>query len=354
MSEVEVVRRAAANLASRLPRGWSIQPVEVAALTDGRIDALYQLTAPDGRSASLVVEAKTMLDGRDVGAVGDQLMAYAEQVVNGQGILAARYLSPQVREQLAERGLSFVDTTGNIRLEVTSPGLFIADRGADGDPWRGPGRPRGTLKGVPAARIVRAIADFARDWTIRELVTTSGASTGAAYRVIDFLEREGLAERGARGAVTVPRWDKVLLRWSDDYSFVENGRVTRWIAPRGLEDLVKRLPRTEALEYALTGTLAAAQWAPHAPARSAMIYTADAGTAAAQWDLRPADAGANVMLAEPAIDVPFVRTSTNADGVRIAAPTQVFVDLMTGPGRSPQEAEELLHWMVANEQAWRS
>ena len=320
---------------------------------DKRVDALYELTAPDGRSVTLVMEAKRVLEGRDVDSVTKQLEEYTRRVSNGQGVLAARYLSPQVRARLVESGLSFVDATGNVRLEVASPGLFINDRGADGDPWRGPGRPRGTLKGAPAAKVVRAIADFSGEWSIRDLVDLAQVSTGAGYRVVDFLEREGLAARTDRGVVIIPRWDKALRRWSEDYGFVRNSRVTRWIAPRGLGDLMVRAAKTDPSAYAVTGTLAAAEWAAYAPARSAMIYTKNADETAAQWGIRPAEAGANVMLAEPALDVPFVRSLTNTAGVQIAAPSQVVVDLMTGPGRSPQEAEELLEWMVANEQSWR-
>jgi hypothetical protein len=39
--------------------------------------------------------------------------------------------------------------------------------------------------------------------------------------------------------------------------------------------------------------------------------------------------------------------------VRIAAVSQVAVDLLTGPGRNPSEATALLDWMTANESAWR-
>ena len=60
------------------------------------------------------------------------------------------------------------------------------------------------------------------------------------------------------------------------------------------------------------------------------------------------------MLAGPALDVVFERCLTNKEGVVVAAPTQVAVDLMTGPGRSPNEAEELLDWMRRNEQSWRN
>jgi len=52
-------------------------------------------------------------------------------------------------------------------------------------------------------------------------------------------------------------------------------------------------------------------------------------------------------------NVVFERSLTNQEGLQLAAPTQVAVDLMTGPGRSPSEAEELLDWMRRNEQSWR-
>lgn len=353
-NEAEVLRRASAVLQARLPRHWSMHPLNDETPGDQAIDALYALTAPDGSSVTLVVEAKGVVEGRDVAGIGAQLSTNTKRVNNGIGVLMARYLSPQVRARLTEADISFVDTTGNLRIEVTTPGLFLADRGADGDPWRGPGRPRGTLKGAPAARVVRAICDFAPDWTIRELIQIAQVSTGACYRVVGFLEREGLAERTERGRITIPRWDLVLRRWSEDYGFTRNSRVTRWIAPRGLDVLLARIAESSTSGYALTGTLAAAQWAAYAPARAAMIYTHDAGTTATQWGLRPADAGANVMLAEPDFDVPFIRAREDQAGLRIAAPSQVVVDLMTGPGRSPQEAEELLEWMLANEQSWRS
>jgi hypothetical protein len=259
-----------------------------------------------------------------------------------------------VRAKLAESGLSYIDATGNMRVEVASPGLFLSDRGADRDPWRGPGRPRGTLKGEPAAKIVRAVADLSGPWTIRDLVDVARTSTGATYRVIEFLEREGMATRDESGRISVPDWPHLLRRWSNDYGFVSDNRVNRWIAPRGLPGLMKRIGSTGApARYAVTGTVAATEWAAYAPARMAMIYVESADEAAAAWDLRPVDAGANVLLAEPKYDVVFERVRENREGITLAAPAQVVVDLMTGPGRNPSEAEELLEWMRRNEQSWR-
>ena len=58
-----------------------------------------------------------------------------------------------------------------------------------------------------------------------------------------------------------------------------------------------------------------------------------------------------MLLAEPPFDAVFQRSWPNDAGVTIAAPTQVFVDLLTGPGRSPSEAEALLTWVQLNERA---
>lgn len=351
-TEVDVVRRAVTLVSERLPAGWSTRVVS----SKGRRqpDAVLEIDAPTGEVATLLVEAKRVVEGRDVQAIREQVSAYATDWPGAHGLVAARYLSPPVRARLAEEGLSYVDATGNVRLEVPSPGLFVSDRGADRDPWRGPGRPLGTLKGEPAARMVRALVDLSGPWSVRELVKVARVSTGAAYRVLDYLQREDLARREPDARVVVPDWVRLLRRWSDDYGFTRNSQVSRWVTPRGLPRLLEQIASADgAVRYAVTGTLAAAEWAAYAPARSAMIYVDEAETAARTWGLRPADAGANVMLAEPRFDVVFERGLTNAEGVALAAPAQVVVDLMTGPGRSPSEAEELLRWMEQNESSWR-
>jgi hypothetical protein len=59
------------------------------------------------------------------------------------------------------------------------------------------------------------------------------------------------------------------------------------------------------------------------------------------------------MLIEPKDEQLSRQVETDDKGVRYAELVQVVVDLRTGPGRSPAEAEALLEWMAANEEAWR-
>ncbi|TFC17436.1 hypothetical protein E3O19_06005 [Cryobacterium algoritolerans] len=349
----DVLRVCLQQLRDQLPEGWSLVPVAAAGGSDRDFDAVLSVSGPDGTTASLVIEAKRVLERRNVLAVSEQLRGAAGRFPNAWTVVVARYLAPSVREALAERGVSYIDATGNMRLVVSVPGLFIANRGADNDPWRGPGRPRGTLKGVPAAKVVRALMDYTGPWSIRELIDLSGASTGATYRVVEYLEREDLVTRNEDGKIVLRDWRRLLQQWSKDYGFVRSSRITRYIEPRGLATLLTKATDIADVQYAVTGTTAAAEWAPYAPARSALVYVADAAQAAAAWGLRPAESGANVLLAEPATAVVFERTITTADGTVIVAPAQVAVDLMTGPGRNPAEAEELMDWMERNESSWR-
>ena len=361
----EVLRRGANAITERLPVGWAAMLSEPSLRRgDQGVDGYLEITSPDQERATLILEPKRKVEGRDVAALERHLSKYATQFANvfrnSRVVIVAPYLSPPVRARLQEADLSYVDATGNMRIELTRPGLFLADRGADTDPWRGPGRPRGTLKGEPAARVVRTLVDFDRSWRMRELVETSGASTGAAYRVVEYLEREGWVERNSAREVRALDWPKLLRAWSADYGFARDSRTTRWIAPRGLPGLLSRMAAQRTSEssdtvgpYALTGTLAATEWAPYAPATLAMVYVTNAETAARTWGLQPAEAGANVILAEPPYGVMLERASTNEAGVQVAAPSQVVVDLLTGPGRSPSEAEKLLTWMEQNESRWR-
>jgi hypothetical protein len=78
-----------------------------------------------------------------------------------------------------------------------------------------------------------------------------------------------------------------------------------------------------------------------------MVYLDDPDEAANALNLTATDAGANVMLLAPFDDIVFERTRTE-ESVTYVAPSQAAVDLLTSPGRSPQEGEAVLEWMARN------
>ena len=351
--EADVLRAAVELLRERLPASWSLDATVEPARRDPRVDAELRLRAPDGGEVTVLVEAKRLLNARDVPVALEQLQRYAAGLGgNVILVLAARYLAPTTRERIVAAGAGYVDLTGNVQLAAESPAVLVRDRGADRDPWRGPGRPRGTLKGPPAARVVRALVDFAPPYSVPDLAKRASASTGATYRVVEFLAEQELVERERRGPIRDVRWRPLLERWSRDYGFAQSNTVTTFLEPRGLAALTARLGAAEELDYVLTGSLAAERVAAYASARLAMLYVRDIAAAAALLELRPTATGANVVLASGEYEVVFERAEV-VDGLRLAAVSQVAVDLLTGPGRNPSEAGALLDWMESNEPAWR-
>ena len=266
----ETLERALALIDARLPGDWSL--VRAADPTAGarpRLDAVLSIMAPDGASAALLVEVKRNVEARDIAGLADQLDRLAGELDLGPVVrmVVARYLSAPVRERLLAAGIAFADATGNLQLSLDEPGLFLRDVGADRDPWRGPGRPRDSFRGPIAARVVRALADFAPPMTVPELIERSEVSSGAAYRVVDFLERQDLLARRPRGAITRVDWRRTIELWSRDYELNLDGRDSSWLAPRGLEPVLQGLREIDDVVYAVTGSVGAAyfeEYAEHA------------------------------------------------------------------------------------------
>jgi hypothetical protein len=352
--EQDVLRLAVDLLRDRIPESWMM----IAAPAPGSKGSwtVASVTAPDGSRVDLLLAAVTgSPTPRDVPVLVEQLATVAANIA-GQSpvilVVAARYLTPSVRTRVRAMGAGYVDATGNIRITAERPALWLADRGADSDPWRGPGRPLAGLRGEPAARIARAVADFSPPYTVPELAKRAGTSTGATYRVVEFLEREDLLTRRPYGPVSDVRWRDVLMRWSQEYSFAGSNAVSYFVEPRGLNPLMDRLRDSTDLKYVVSGSRAVAPSARIAPGRLAMIYADDPAEVADALGLRPIDTAANVVLAAPRYDIVFARAES-VECLQVAALSQVAVDLATGPGRSPNEADALLDWMEANESDWR-
>lgn len=318
---------------------------------------MLTLVAPDGTAIVMPVEAKTTLNARDVPAVLAQLEeirgAADAPTALGPALVTSRYIAPRSRQMLTEAGVSYADATGNLRIAAERPALYLEGAGAKSDPWRGPERETRTLRGRPAARVVRALVDFRSPVGIRELANRSEASLGSTHRTVAFLDKEALLTRGPRGEVASVNWRDLLLRWSEDYNFQESNRVRAALEPRGLERLLSKLGELgEETTYAVTGALSAARIAEVAAPRLAAILTPDVDALLDRLNLADGGDAVNVLLAQPFDDVLLAR-STVYEGVRYAAMSQTAVDLLTSPGRGPTEGQALLSWMTANEDRWR-
>jgi hypothetical protein len=356
----EILASCTAALERALPRRWRVAagspPRPAASRVDGARwtpDAVLRVRGPDGRTARLAVAVRRRLEPNDAWVLLERAAAArGPGEVPGCSFVAAEYLGPRTRTLLADRGVGYADATGNLRLALDRPALFLQAVGADRDPVPD-SRPVRSLRGASAGRAVRAILDFPPPFGVRELAVRSGVSSATLSRVIELLVRAAILRRESpRGPVTSVDWQAVLRRWTEDYSLVGSNRTAACLEPRGLDALWTKL-QGAGLDYALTASAVAAQVAPVASPRLAVLYVVDLGVAAGRLELRPAETGGNVMLVEPFDRVVFERT-VRRGGLVHAALTQVVADLLTSPGRGPSEAEALIRWMAANESTWHA
>ncbi len=351
-SETRIARDVEHVLGARLPKGWRLRARRDASIGDARIDLRVEIAASAGEIATLAVETTRVLEPRMAPEAAERITMLAAQVdVEAVPVVAAAYLSPRARAILDDFEVGYLDTTGNVRIEVRTPGLFVLTQGADRDPWPQDSDLQ-SLRGRGAARAVRAIIDTAPPFGIRELASATGASAPTISRVLELLEREAIVTREPRGPVLAVDWQAAIRRWAEDYDQTSSNSATLYLEPRGLAALEEKLTGSK-LAYAATGTFAAQRFDPIAPARVAALYVGDVARAAQRLGLRETDAGANVMLLEPFDPVVFDR-NIDRNGLRCVAPSQLVVDLLTGPGREPSQGEEMLAWMKDNEQVWRA
>ncbi|HMS77314.1 hypothetical protein [Gordonia sp. (in: high G+C Gram-positive bacteria)] len=359
-TEVEVLARAAARVQANLPERWMVRTaaeIRSSDTTNGagdRVDPLSLSLVRDGVEVlTYVIDVRRTVGSNPLSVAVDRLLELCDDNSSQRPMLVARYLSPQQRQTLQGRGIAYADATGNLWLVSDDPLILLSDRGASADPWRGPGRPTTNLKGLPAAKLVRALVDFVPPYSVAELAAQAGASIGAAYRLSDYLVSEGLLTRADRGPITDVDWPELLSRWSRESPYLDTSTTYGFLEPRGIDALVTKLAKQSSTQrYAVSGSVAAQPYAPYADARLSLIYTDDPATLAAEIGLRPVAAGANVLIAVPRSPVVFERTSTWRD-ITVVAPSQAVADLLSGPGRNPAEGDYLLSWMKENEDVWR-
>lgn len=354
--ETELLRRLTDELGDTLPPAWSVTSKPDLSARGGGPAVAMLLTAPDGTTATVLVEAKHVVEPRDVTSVLRQLASYPHASA-ALLMVAAPYLSPRARELLEDAGAGWFDATGNLRLRIDRPSVFIDRTGASRNPFSdADDRRLKSLKGPGAARVVRALLDAATPFGVRTLAGVAEVGAATSSRVLELLAREDLIARDRGGRVVEVRKLSLARRWCVDYGLTSTNQAVPMLAARGIEQVLSALGRVDS-PYAITGEAATRPYLPRghaavAPVALLTIFVPDATAAAAALGLRPVDRGANVVLVEPFDPVVF-RDAVVKDRLTYAAASQVVADLLTGTGRAPAEGAALIDALAEQDDGWK-
>jgi DNA-binding transcriptional ArsR family regulator len=332
--------KVAREVARYLPLTWSVELRDVKG--QPAADGFLVLRAPDGAAATVALEFNTELTPRAADAAWQKIASLGEP-----SLLIAPYISKRTQAYLREHGMFYLDFEGSAWWRLDAPALTVSVVSDAEPPKAGAGRRR--FRGVKAGRLMRYLCDHRPPVSVAELSLRLSIDRGNVSRYLDVLRDEAIVTRGARGAVVDVDWEALLRRWADDY---RRPLQERYLDPRGRDHFVSTVCKKGA-EYALSGVLGASFYAPYSVDIATFCYCDAPSAFASSLGLREEKRAANVVLAIP-FDPIVYSTAQVRDGVLVAAPTQVAIDLLSGHGRELQQAEEVIRWMKEHERDWRA
>ena len=329
-----VLRQTMTDLQRCLPSHWTSA---VSAKTNDAADARLTIKTPSGASAAVAVRARQQLDPKFVPSVTETLKATAADGF----LVVAPFLGERTRARLGEAGVGYIDLTGNMRLCLDRPTVFIHASGAARSPWQR-GRNDRALGGAKACRLIRALCDGEAPFGVRALAAAAGTDPGYVSRLLDQLDREELVTRTPRGPVTAVDVAGLLRRWAVDYRFEEANRALLCAQPHGVPGALARL-RGGAFPYALTARAGAAALLDAALPVTIAAYVDNPERVARAVGARPVDDAreANLALLQPYDRVVFDGT-WERDGLRFAAQSQIVADLLGSRSPGPAQADAVL------------
>jgi len=271
-------------------------------------------------------------------------------------VVLAPYLSKPARGALERAGLGYADTTGWVRLVSDRPMIAITGTGADRSPTTDKRRQTLTLKGVSAGRIVQALLSAVPPIGVRELAGAAGVSPGAVSKTLPLLAIEGAIRRDEDGKVVSVDRRLVLNRWTLNYNILRSARSVRYfVALRGLDKAAAALAEQAGVVF--TGPQAAVAYLPDGvtpslPPTQIFCYALDVAPASLGLE-EVGPSSANVIVIRPQ-DTTLLGNPAVIKGHLVAPLPLVLADLLTLPGRYPQQAEALMDALALTDSAWRS
>lgn len=322
-------------------------------------DATLKITGPTKKTIEVLAQIQENMFPRDLKIAVAQIQE-ATKNTNAASLVVSSYFSKSMRELLDAYKISYADTVGNFKMQFPDINVYIQGRGEeDKNPYRMPDRPRKSLRGAPAIKVLQELIRTKPPVSLPQITKLSGSSTGVVYRLLEFLESEALIIKNKTlvnnrevEKVTEIDWQGILQAWARDYKVLKDNKVTMALDPRGLQNTIKKLEKLNPKTYAVTGTVAANQFRNYGSPSQVMIYAANSQKLIEELELSEIENGSNVILLETKAPFIFERSQVLQEGFSTAPIAQIAVDLLSGPGRSPEVGNELIKWMSENSKAW--
>jgi len=359
--EAELIRASLELLAGRLPPGWTVERVAGQGAGPREGDVRFAFNSQYGGGGDVaIVEARRNFVAADVDRLLGGLTRRLREAADSRPILlVSEFLAPRTRELLAKEDINYLDLTGNVRLVMRTPPLFVEAVGAGRRPAQMGGTRRSGLPGARVGRVVRFLAEVVPPYGVTDIERATGIGRGYVSRILDRLTEEALITKEPRGRVERVEWPALLRLRGQSVDLFKANATRTYVTPSGARALFDALQKSGLADrVVVTGSFAAVRKAPVAAPVLLALYRLPDGrppnfeSIAGPLGLLPADEGADLALLVPTSDL-VVEDTWAQDGLRFVNLPQLVVDCLGGTGRMPSEAEAVLAWMQTNPHEWQ-
>ena len=323
---------------------------EIIAQNGARADGLVEMHVNDVPHL-LLVEAKRQIFPRDARQIAWQAEKFIKgvddpTVADAIPFVVAEALSPGAKELLREERIGYYDRGGSLYVPIAGAYIFI-DKPA---PKQMKKQSLAVFKGA-RSRVLKALFYKGREPTnVKEIGSLARVSAATASKTLQELERREWVETEGSGPNKLRRLRhpiEILDAWTDFLATEKQAALRRYYVPisnidRLVSAVESEFSQHRDLRYALTGEIAAQTFAPYLTSISTVHCRIashnEEHDALASLDARPVTEGWNLALIDTSPH-DFIG-ATVTQGMRLASPLQIYLDLFLARGRAKELAME--------------
>lgn len=303
-----------------------------------------------GKSFALLIEAKKAVFPRDVRQVIWQLQATIHEKFTGQEekplpLIIAEFISPGAKELLKSERVGYYDSGGSLYLPAPGAYLYV-DKPA----------PKALTKSVRAlftgrrAQVLHTLLVQHQRWFgATELAQQAMVSPATASQVLTELERYDWLEVRGQGPSkerNLREPSALLDAWVKQLASLRPSTMHRYYVPSAktgtLMTQIGQVFATHDVQYAVSHEAAAQHYTPFlsniSQVRVRVLIDENIGAAIDGLNARAVNEGINLIVIE-AKSPGELLFSEQVDGLWLASPIQIYLDLLRGEGRSKEMAE---------------
>jgi DNA-binding transcriptional ArsR family regulator len=303
-----------------------------------------------GKSFVLLVEAKKTVFPRDVRQVIWRLRAASQGTSAGPGekplsFLVAESISPGARELLRSERVGYYDSGGSLYLSGDGAYFYI-----DKPPPKALTKSVRTLFTERRAQVLHTLLAQHQSWFgVTKLAQQAMVSPATASQVLTELERLDWLEARGQGPSKERHLREpaaLLDTWAKQLAAIRPPTLRRYYVPGMKADtLAARVGQVfdaHDVQYTISYEAAAQHYAPFlsnvSQVRMRVLIGANADAAIRSLDARVVNEGANLGVIE-AKSLGELLFRERVNGLWLASPIHIYLDLLYGEGRSKEVAE---------------